>query len=281
MPEREPRPPHLERVPAELKQYDQWVNWHPAAARKVPLNPHTRGHAGVNWPATWASYAHALENANRHALGLGFVLTPEDPYLCVDLDHCVGTHGEVSAPTRALLDLLAGYVELSPSGTGLHIWVKSAVAVNRRRPELEIYASGRWMTMTGRHHPQAPPEIPERTDAIVELVHRYFPGEEQSTAMQTVRSDDELWQTLFASAHGLFFQSLFRGDITVAHNDPSRAVILLANQLARMTDLDAVRVKRLLYQTNLVRPKWEERRGSSTWLDQQILNAIRYVARHK
>jgi hypothetical protein len=58
-------------------------------------------------------------------------------------------------------------------------------------------------------------------------------------------------------------------------------VILLANQLARLTDLDAARVKRLLYQTGLVRPKWEERRGQRIWLDHQILNAIRYVARHR
>ena len=55
-------------------------------------------------------------------------------------------------------------------------------------------------------------------------------------------------------------------------------MILLANQLALLTAGDASRIKRLLYQTGLVRAKWEEKRGAVTWLDYQIQDAIRYVA---
>jgi primase-polymerase (primpol)-like protein len=54
-------------------------------------------------------------------------------------------------------------------------------------------------------------------------------------------------------------------------------VILLANQLAYMTNCDAVRIKRLLYQTGLVCEKWEEKRGQQTWIDYQIQDAISYV----
>ncbi len=68
----------------------------------------------------------------QQQLGLGFVLTEDDPYTCVDLDGCVGKHGQIDVRTREILDLLSGWVELSPSGTGLHVWVRNDEPVSRR-----------------------------------------------------------------------------------------------------------------------------------------------------
>jgi primase-polymerase (primpol)-like protein len=138
------------------------------------------------------------------------------------------------------------------------------------------------MSITGRHNPQVPPVIPERTAELEELVRLHFPIEERDALKLPVELEDEdVWQMLFRSQNGAFFESLYRGDISVCYNDHSRAVIMLANHLAQITDLDAARIKRLLYQTGLVRPKWKERRGDSTWIDHQILSAIRYVAGQK
>jgi putative DNA primase/helicase len=244
-----------------------------------PLSP---PNAGVQWPNTWSSFDYVQEVAIRTELGVGFVLTAEDPYTCIDLDHCVAEGGEVSDATRSILSLLSGYVELSPSGSGLHIWIKSDVPINRRTVGIEIYSSQRWISMTGRHNPRVLPEIPERSQELVELVRLHFPGvERENQTLPVGLEEEDVWQRLFRSQNGAFFESLYRGDISVAYNDHSRAVILLANHLARVTDLDAARIKRMLYQTNLVRPKWEERRGNTTWIDHQILNAIRYVARRK
>ena len=55
-------------------------------------------------------------------------------------------------------------------------------------------------------------------------------------------------------------------------------LVLLANQLAWMTDYDPGRMKGLLYETKLVREKWEERRGDITWIDYQIQDAIAYMS---
>jgi putative DNA primase/helicase len=282
--EQEPMRLPVERVPQELQAYRQWVNWRVVDGRKVPVNPATRGNAGVHWPNSWASFEQARATAIHAHLGVGFVLTDHDPYTVLDLDHCLGEEGQVSEPVQALIDLLAGYVELSPSGTGLHIWVKSEMLINRRRPGLEVYSNARWMTFTGLSHGHGRLDIPERTAAVAELVSVYFPEVARGLGTPSELQDDDvaLWQRLFASKHGAFFESLYRGDISVCYNDHSRAVIMLANQLARLTDLDAARMKRLLYQTGLVRQKWEEKRGKSgTWLDYQILDAIRYVARRK
>jgi len=279
MKEREPAPGAYERVPEELKAHAQWVNWNPQRGRKVPLHPVTLGNASVNRPETWTPFAQAAERAVRHRLGLGFVLSADDPYTCVDLDRCVGETREVTDPARAILDLLAGWVELSPSGTGLHVWVRNEQPVNRRTQGIEVYSSARWITVTGRSNPQGPPAIPDRTIEVQELIYRYFPRTERAVIRPTanLEEDEEIWRRLFHSRSGAFFESLFRGDTSVCYGDHSRAVILLANQLARLTNLDAGRIKRLLYQTGLVRPKWEEKRGAVTWIDYQIEDAIRFV----
>jgi putative DNA primase/helicase len=280
--------PSLERVPMELKAYAQWVNWRLVNGRKVPVNPATLGNAGVGWPNTWSSFEHvcAVYGSYRDAniRGVGFVLTENDPYTCVDLDGCVGERGQVSSQTQAVLDLLAGRVELSPSGTGLHIWVRSAQSFNRRTQGIEVYSHARWMSVTGRSHPQAPVEIPERTAELEELVRHYFPQSEVQpvfAAPAMPLADEEIWARLFHAKNGVFFERLFQGDTSVCYHDHSRAVILLANQLAAMIDLDAARIKQLLYQTGLVNAKWETRRGQSTWIDYQIQDAIRYVAGRK
>lgn len=270
----------FERVPQELKECDQWVNWRFDNDRKVPVNPKTSGNAGVGWPNTWAPYEKALENFRPGEIGLGFVLTEEDPYVCADLDKCLDEREEVSLAARAVLDTLKGYVELSPSGQGLHVWVKSEEKVgNWKTKGIEIYSSSRWMTVTGRANPKVSGDVPERTGELQKVLAVYF-GRDDSPKFvppEATADDKFLWERLFNARHGDFFRSLYAGDTSVCYNDHSRAVIMLANQLAIMTDGDAARMKRLLLQTGLVDDKWLTKRGTETWIDYQIRDAIRYT----
>jgi putative DNA primase/helicase len=283
MVEQEPHPRLYERVPRELRDYPQWVVWRRREQRKVPVNPATLGNAGVGWPNTWVSFERAVEVATGCGLGLGFVLTEEDPYTCVDLDGCIDREGQVTGTARAILDLLGGWTELSPSEMGLHIWVRNEEPINRRTKGIEVYSHARWMTVTGRSNPQASPEIPERTGEVQELLRRYFPEARPALVAPALdcAEDHALWEHLFASQHGAFFRSLFAGDTSVCYGDHSRGVILLANALVALTGGDAARVKRLLYQTGLVREKWEEPRGSMSWIEYQIEDALQFVARRR
>lgn len=270
----------FERVPEELRASSQWVLWRPEAEQKIPVNPYTLGNAGVTWPNTWASFDTAREAALRQDFGLGYVLTKHDLLTCIDLDNCVDDHGTVSVYTREMLDLLSGWVELSPSEKGLHIWIQNDEPVNRRTKGIEIYSTDRWMTVTGRSNPNQPLIVPERTRELDEFIQWYFP---EPTGTLTELSyypdnDEEVWDRLFNAKNGSFFRALYNGDTSVTHNDHSRGVIMLANQLALMTGGDSERIRQLLYQTGLACDKWEEQRGSQTWIDYQIADAIAYVS---
>ena len=132
-------------IPVELRQLPRWIR-HKA---KVPLTINGQAASSTN-PATWSAYQAAAESPIGD--GLGFVLNG-DGIVCIDLDHCFD--GKPNAEAQAIIDSLPEtYVELSPSGTGLHIWGYAALEKGRRftrnGQSVEIYPNGRYLTVTGR-----------------------------------------------------------------------------------------------------------------------------------
>jgi len=82
-------------------------------------------HASTKDASTWSSYEVALATVQAgHADGITYILTPDDPFGAIDLDHCrdLETH---SIDIWAQLFLERGrftYTEVTPSGTGCRIW---------------------------------------------------------------------------------------------------------------------------------------------------------------
>ena len=123
----------------ELKQYPQWVSWND---EKVPINPHNGKFASVGDSSSWGRYGMVRENTHK-----GFVLTKDDPFTCLDLDHCVEAHGRILSQTTKILLYFQSYTEISPSGTGLHVWVRGKIPAAIKRKEFEIYSRDRYMTV--------------------------------------------------------------------------------------------------------------------------------------
>jgi primase-polymerase (primpol)-like protein len=74
------------RLPAELRQLNQWVL---AGPDKTPLSVTAQGQlyaASSTEPAQWLPYEAAAHYAVKHGMGIGFVLSANDPYTCVDFD---------------------------------------------------------------------------------------------------------------------------------------------------------------------------------------------------
>ncbi len=106
----------LDNIPEELRLCPQWVVWKDG---KIPYIPGTQAKASPTDPSTWRSFQeaqHALGNGGGFK-GVGFVFSPDDPYVGVDLDECVNGNG-FSLPSRQIVDRLFSYTEHSPSGKG-------------------------------------------------------------------------------------------------------------------------------------------------------------------
>lgn len=102
-------------------------------------------------PVHWSPYEIAKKSS--HGDGLGFVLNG-DGIVCIDLDHCIDS-GVLNSEAQVIVDLFPNaYVEVSPSGNGLHIWGLAELESGRRfqwnGQAVEIYPDGRYMTMTGK-----------------------------------------------------------------------------------------------------------------------------------
>ena len=135
-------------LPAEMTARPRWVR-HDAA--KMPMTLFG-GPASVVDSRTWTTYEKAA--ASSVGTGLGIVLG--DGLGCLDLDHCI--EGGRLAPWAAeVLDEWrdrAVFIEVSMSGTGLHLFVPMAEGPGRRirdgERNIEIYSRARYIAVTGR-----------------------------------------------------------------------------------------------------------------------------------
>lgn len=119
------------------------------SGRKVPLQ--VSGHAASSTdPATWAPF----EDVRGSRYGLGFVLNG-DGVACVDLDGVLSDGVLDPRAVEFLATLEPFYVEVSPSGRGLHAWLWGGSPTGRKVYRLEDglkvewYSDKRFMTVTG------------------------------------------------------------------------------------------------------------------------------------
>lgn len=156
-------------IPAELAALPQWVCWGaPGKARKCPYDPRSGYPAKAGQPNTWASLKMALEavEAGRFE-GVGFELNAGG-IVGVDFDHCI-KDGRLDPWAAAWVERLNSYTEISPSGSGLHVFCLGTLpgpAV--KRPEAEMYDRARYFTVTGRPWGAVRP-LREAQDAVAAL----------------------------------------------------------------------------------------------------------------
>jgi putative DNA primase/helicase len=103
----------------------------------------------------WATFEEAFaayEAGESPYDGIGFVFCSADPFVGIDLDDCRNPQtGEVEPWAQKIVDTFAGegYVEASPSGTGVHIIVKGSQKEGARRGCVEMYGQDRYFSVTG------------------------------------------------------------------------------------------------------------------------------------
>lgn len=253
---------------------------------KIPCSPLTGLPISVKDSEQWVTFSEA-ENASRHwrADGVGFVIVP--PYWFLDIDHCLLDTGAWSPLAIELCTQFNGaYLEVSQSGRGLHLFGRGQASEHKCKnieKNLEFYTEARFAALTGMH---ARGDIEfDATALLPALIDKYFTPSsavfsEWSQASGAHPSwsgpadDEELISLMLNSRSSQFrrgatIQQLWTADekaLTEAYPphenqvyDASSADAALAQHLGFWTGNDVERMIRLMYRSQLVREKWQQR----------------------
>lgn len=230
----------------DLKAYPQWIchkNKEPYSREEYRVSPTD--------PKNHLDYkeAESICKSKGHT-GLGFVLTDTNPFCCVDIDHCIDPESrELKPEAQKIVDALDTYVEYSPSGLGLHIWLKtSQPKLPRTRYELfgcpiEVYSTGRYITITGKHYPGTPTEIRKRGKRLSELLPAakvQVPKTWTATTTQMLDQETYVGDELDVSILNILkkdkkYSELFDGSWESQYQSQSEAVFALLGRIACLT----------------------------------------------
>ncbi|MBX7253127.1 MAG: AAA family ATPase [Candidatus Promineofilum sp.] len=168
-------------IPDELKALANWVGWRWAERdgkwTKPPIGVQTGAGAKSNDASTWAPFdaaLHSYQNGGRLA-GIGVMLAP--PFVGVDLDDCRDQKtGALESWAYAIVQRLATYAEVSPTGTGVKLICRGDLPVTgTNKPNgwpVEMYQSGRYFTVTGQRLEGAPADVRDASEAVTWLYNR-------------------------------------------------------------------------------------------------------------
>src|SRR6202035_4310171 len=276
-------------VPRELIEQSQWVVWRYVRRdghdTKVPFDALTGKLASTTDPATWRSAAEAKAALHQHGGfdGIGFVFSGTDPFAGVDLDHCLDEQGQIEPWAQQVVDRLSTYTEISPSGRGLKLFLQAELPVGgNRKGRIEMYDSARYFTVTGQHVAGTPLTVEARQGELTALHAELFGGRPRETipeaaSLSEARSleDAELLARARQARNGEKFVGLFeRGDLSSYGDDDSAADLALCCLLAFWCQRDVERIDRLFRRSALMRPKWDQKRGETTYGGRTIRAAL-------
>ena len=225
-------------IPSELQSETRWVVWKSEKRNgkwtKVPYDAKTHDFAKTNDSTTWTTFEQAAKASevlnDQNYDGVGFMLKDSD-LTGIDFDGVV----DDGVPEPYVLNIVSQignpYCEVTPSGTGLRVFVKgSALPPGNRKFSAkkkgvekygaEIYSGregGRYLTITGdRYSGEGVPAI-TNIDIVYFLISK------------------------FADAH---FRRLWMGDASEYENDDSRVDLALLGLFARAFNGDVPKMLR-------------------------------------
>ncbi len=223
----------------------RWINWSFKNKTKVP-------HGSSTDENTWSTYA-KLDKTKP----IGIIFTPDCQLLGIDIDHCleqgVINHADEDK-IRALLDIANTYTEISPSGTGLHLFLKITeplhLVTNKKAP-FEVYTKGRFFTVTKT------PFGTEKNVRIVNLAEAQsilsiigYPWGKKVTAPAVASTESvsltyDPLEKAFSSKNGETIKDLYNGNVSQYGDDESSADMALCAHLAFWTQKNALEMERL------------------------------------
>lgn len=181
-------------IPDDLKNLHRWVVWRAQPQKngkfgKIPTDPSSG--RNLNWrdPGTWMTFDDALAAYQQGGFGgIGIVLSDEHPVKVEGKDYyLIALDYDAAAPfideaKEDWLSLGKPYIEVSPSGKGLHMFARCTKRLKggNNGNGREMYSSGRFMTVTGHG---AKGTIKEATASLIVMEQKWFSREASTPAI--------------------------------------------------------------------------------------------------
>lgn len=257
--------------PDSLRSLPNWVLWkveeRDGRQTKVPYSAAYDGRASSVNPNTWSTFDVALDKAVEapgEYSGLGLVITRESGLVFIDIDHCIRDNNQSEESKEILRHFSNQYIEVSQSGTGVHVLTKGNLPKSFKNTGagVEAYGEKRFVALTGRKFRGHSGDPHEDQEALDWLVEKYGPAEksrvrDQAPAERYFKSDRKI--VSLASKREKKFPVLFSGDWKELYGSQSEADEALCTILAFWTDCDREAIDRIFRQSKLYREKWERK----------------------
>ena len=269
---------------------------------KHPIDAHSLRKINAHSPDNWLTLDQALTFSNACGLEttLGFVITDNDPFFFVDIDHCLQADNTWSPFSQEIVQKFPGAaVEVSVTGDGLHIIGCGTSPEHRCKNTslgLEYYTEKRIITIAGNQCTGN--AATDFTYMLGDFVAGYMPPPqnvndnewttEAVAGKNIIADDDELieraknsFSASGALGYGATFKDLWEKNVDVLNRrfakadgtyDASSADFALCTHLAFWTGNDCERIHNLMLQSGLVRDKWN---WHTNYLTDTILNVKR------
>ncbi|GAX07084.1 phage primase [Secundilactobacillus pentosiphilus] len=271
-----------ELIPDELKSLKTWglykLIWKPERNKytKIPIDPHTGRDGKSNDPSTWTDFKTALQAMQDLGMdGLGFYFRP--PYIGIDVDH-IGADldrwktGDKDNAVQAFMNLTHSYMETSVSGEGIHIIVKGKLpGTRRRKANVEMYTQGRFFAMTGKSVGPFQ-KVNEPGNANLQTIYdKYLKSDnvvqmaDKTLPQMNDLSEHEVIERAETSKTGQRFKLFMDGGWEQFYTSQSEADLAFANDLAFWTGRDFSKMDAIYRESSLMREKWDEKHGKTTY----------------
>lgn len=285
----------------KLKEMKAWACWksipNPSKEKpdKIPyscqINPLTGQEevklADCTRPETWMAFENAMRllksSASFKGLQLALLpMTPEndkDRLIGLDLDNAILPDGNIKPEYREWIAKFNTWFELSP-GNGIRgfCFGHFKPEAGKHSGDIEIYQERKWLTVTGNKITDSAEGINNTQEVIDEFRARYFkPYYEIDTSDLPVTNvtltDDEIIARL---EHGSnedlkeqFKHYFYTGAIGNHSDDDFHLCCMI-----RFWTQDEEQIDRIFRRSALMRGKWDEMRGSITYGEMTIRNAL-------
>lgn len=255
-------------IPQSLRERRQWLVWKTEKRSgdkptKVPYQVNGV-HASSTDSATWNTFDVVLSRFTQGGYdGIGFVFSPDDPLCGIDLDGCRSSEGGQEW-ARKILKEFNSYAEISPSQSGVKIFIEGKLPFSGRKkdlnvtkvcdkqPGIEVYDQGRYFAVTGLRV-AGPSEPQSRQEQLDSFCKAHWPDVSSETNLSK-----EFFTPAAAIERARKYLTKFPPAVSGAsgHNTTYRAACILVNGFCLSRD----EALTLLSEWNqCCQPPWSER----------------------